>query len=331
MSTSQIKALEDFIQLQNRNAICHTIRASVELGIIKALTAGQKTVTELAEELDLKPEPLARLMSVLAETELVEQYDQHFALSTIARLIPEPFLGLGDPYWQQLSAHVKSGIPLPDDPAQPATQLDYVINKATEEWTLTPAAIDAALVLDIGKSRRGLRILEVECGSAVFGVTMAHRDPDSALNLVDTAAGLERAKKTVESVGLQRVELIEVETLDELGSLPELKGQQFDLVVVAGLIHRRNRDQVEGLLRQLHGFVKPDRELALIDIFPGQDEGTTQCAVFELELGLRTSHGRLHNPNEVKTSLQSAGFENIQYAHLPSVPFYWGLFLGRRG
>jgi len=270
MSTSQIKALEDFIQLQNRNAMCHAIRAGVDVGIVKALSDGQKTVTELAEALNLKPEPLARLMNVLAKTELVEQYDQYFALSTIARLIPEAFLDFGDAHWQRLAEHVKTGVALPDDPSQHATQLDYLINKATEEWTLTPAAIDAAQVLDIGKSRRGLRILEVECGSAVFGVTLAHRDPDSALNLVDTAENLERAKTTVQSVGLQRVQMIEVQDFDNLASTPQLNGQLFDLVVIAGLVHRRSQHEATDLLQQLKQLVKPDRELALIDIFPGQ-------------------------------------------------------------
>ena len=85
MSTAQLKTLGDFIELQNRNALTHTIRAAVELGIIKSLMSGQKTVKQLAEELELSHQPLQRLMNVLLETELLEQYDDDYALSTVSR------------------------------------------------------------------------------------------------------------------------------------------------------------------------------------------------------------------------------------------------------
>ena len=183
MSSAQIKTLEDFIRLQNRNALSHAIRAAVDLGVIGALANGQKTIQELASDLDLQPEPLSRLMKALVETELIEQYGDDFALSTIGRLIPKPFLDFGDDYWQHLSQHVRTGVSLADNDTLPHQEKDYLVNKASEEWTLTPAALDAAQVLDVGKSRRGLRILEIGCGSAVFGVTLLHNDPDSVLNL----------------------------------------------------------------------------------------------------------------------------------------------------
>ena len=50
--------------------------------------------------------------------------------------------------------------------------------------------------------------------------------------------------------------------------------------------------------------------------------------IFELELGLRTAAGQLlHDPEQLKTMLAEAGFHNIQYAHLPSAPYYLGLML----
>jgi predicted transcriptional regulator len=100
MSTSQQKALDDFVQLRNRNAMVHVIRTAVDLGILQALSTGQKTIEQLAEQLNLKQEPLVRLMNVLANSELVDRYGDDFALSTIAKLIPSPNLGL----WRSLLA-----------------------------------------------------------------------------------------------------------------------------------------------------------------------------------------------------------------------------------
>ena len=189
MSTSQQKTLEDFIQLQNRNALSHAIRAAVELGVISALREGQKTAEQLSGELKVDSSALSRLMNVLTTSELIEKYGEDYALSTIATLIPDQFFDFGDQHWRHLATHVKTGVPLPTQEGIATTDFDYSLNKASEEWTLTPTALTAAQVLDLGKSRRGLKILEIGCGSAVFGATLAHADPDTVVSLLDDEFG----------------------------------------------------------------------------------------------------------------------------------------------
>lgn len=330
MSTSQQKTLEDFIQLQNRNALAHTIRAIVDLGVVEELRKGQRTAVQLASELNLYPDALERLLNVAVGTELIEKYGDDYALSSIARLIPEPFLDFGDAHWKHLTLHVKTGAPLPICDEVSLNDQDYMINKASEEWMLTPAALTAAQVLDMGKTRRASRILEVSCGSAVFGATLAHSDPDSVITLLDTPFNIDRARKTVESIGLEhKVTYIESESLDDLGSIPELEGQTFDLALVASVLHRKTGGECQRLFSQLHNLTKKDRELVIIDVFPGQPEGDLQRAVFEMELNLRTSRGRLHDPRLMEESLKESGFTGIQFAHLTTTPFYWGLILAQ--
>ena len=141
MSTPQAKTLDDFIRLKRRNALAHVIRASVDLGVIQALVSEQKTVQQLAAELNLQPEPLGRLMNVLVQSELVERYGENFALTTIARLIPEKYLDFGDRYWQRLENHVRGDR---TDADRQLADADYLQNVASEEWMLTPAALDAS-------------------------------------------------------------------------------------------------------------------------------------------------------------------------------------------
>lgn len=331
MSTAQQKTLEDYIQLQNRNALAHAIRAGVELGVISELKNGQRTVEQLATTLKVYPEALRRLMDVLVSSELIEQYGEDFALSPIARLIPDRFYDLGDEHWQHLALHVRTGAPLPVCDEVPLNDVDYFTNKSSEEWTLTPTALMAAQVLDMGKSRQGTRILEIGCGSAVFGATLAHLDADSVITLVDDKIGLERAKQTIKSVELeQKTTYLECESLEQLELVEALKGQTFNLVLIAGLIHRMTSDACQRLFTKLQPLVKPGGELAIVDIFPGQDKGSLQRSIFELELGLRTSRGKLHDPHVLEENLKEAGFDQVQFAHLPAAPNYWGLILAQR-
>ena len=331
MSTSQQKTLEDFIQLQNRNALSHAIGAAIELGVVAALRNGQRTAEQLAKELNVYPDALRRLLDVVAGTELMEKYGDDYALSAITRLIPDSFLDFGDKHWKELALHVKTGAPLPICDEVELNDQDYVLNKASEEWMLTPAALAAAKVLDMGKTRRAVRILEVGCGSAVFGATLAHSDPNAVISLIDDKFNIERARTTVASIGLEhKVTFIASETLDDLDQVPELQGETFDLVLVAGLLHRKTGGECQRMFTQLHSLIKPNQELAIIDVFPGQEAGDLQRAIFDLELNLRTSRGRLHDPRLLEESLKEAGFGQIQFAHLPTTPHYWGLILAQR-
>ncbi len=331
MSTSQQKTLEDFIQLQNRNALSHAIRAAIDLGVVEALRQGQRTAEQLASELNVYPDALRRLLDVVAGTELIEKYGDDYALSAITRLIPDVFIDFGDKHWKELALHVKTGAPLPICEEVELNDQDYLFNKASEEWMLTPAALAAAQVLDMGKTRRAVRILEIGCGSAVFGATLAHSDPNAVISLIDNEFNIKRARKTVASIGLEhKVTFIETKTLDDLDAVPELAGQTFDLVLMAGLLHQKTGGECQRMFQQLHTLIKPTRELAIIDVFPGQKEGDLQRAIFDLELNLRTSRGRLHDPRLLEESLKEAGFGQIQFAHLPTTPNYWGLVLAQR-
>ena len=330
MSTSQQKTLEDFIRLQNRNAIAHAIRASVELGVIEALREGQRTAEQLAVQLNVQEAELKRLLNVVVSSELLEQYGDDYALSTVAKLIPDLFYDFGDDHWKHLAKHVKTGIPLPKRDGVALTDADYWLNKASEEWTLTPAALTAIQALDIGNTRKGLNILEVNCGSAVFGVALAHSDPTTTITLVDNEFELQRARTTVKSVGLEeRVTFIQSDSDSDLTTIPSLKDQTFNLVIVAGHLHRKTPEQCKTLFKQLHTLMDTNNELVLIDVFEGQEEGLLQRAIFELELGLRTSEGRMHDPLVLEADLKEAGFNQIQFAHLPTSPFYWGLILAQ--
>lgn len=331
MSSTQQKTLEDFVELQNRNALAHAIRAAVSLGVIKALREGQRTAEQLATELQVHPEAFKQLLNVVVGSELIEKYGDDYALSPIARLIPDRFYDFGDEHWKYLDFFVKTGAPLPICDEIPLFDIDYVVNKASEEWMLTPTALIAAKVLDMGKSRRAARILEIGCGSAVFSATLAHSDPNSVISLLDRAVGLERAKQTVSSIGLEhKVTYIEADSLGSLDTVPELKGETFDLVLISGQIHRMTFGECQRLFLQVYPLVKPDREFAIIDVFPGQENGDLQRSIFELELSMRTSRGRLHDPLAIEQGLKEAGFGQIQFAHLPAAPFYWGLVLAQR-
>ena len=143
---------------------------------------------------------------------------------------------------------------------------------------------------------------------------------------LDNAAGLNLAKTTVDSVGVEnRVELVEGDYLE-----PDMGDDQFDMVLMSGILHRHSMETCQSLFKTAHQLLKRGSEMVVVDLFPGQEKGELNYRVAELEIRLRTSAGQLHDPAQVQHEMIMQGFDQIQYAHLPAAPYYWGLILATR-
>ncbi len=328
MSNSQLKTVKDFVKLQHDLAAYHVAKTAGKLGILAALDSGQKTTAELAQQLALHPDATEMLMYALCESGLVEHYGDLFALSPAARMFADK-ITLEDEYWRRLEDFVRTGsvarvIATGQSDEIPA---DDVILLQRHAWMQTPAAMDAAEVLDVGRSRRGLRILELGGGQSIFSAALAHRDPDSRVAILDGPVALVGARETVASVGLDN----QFDFVEGDWRRPELGGSDFDLVIIAGRMHGLASADCERLIASVvNSLLAPTGEFVVIDIFRGQPDGSRSIAFYELELGMSDRPGPMHRPQSIRTWLQEAGLTQVRYAHLPSPPHVWGLILAQR-
>ncbi len=321
MSNSQERTIESLYRLKSRAIEWHALQAASQTGVFRELAKGQKTAAQLADLLSLDGAATQRLMVVLCRTEMVDQYGDDFALTTLGRLVPEPLLDFGSDHLQHIVSHLKSGASIDGEAG-------WNMELASREWTLTPAALTALQALGVGGvSRKGLFVLEVHAGSAVFASALTHRDPTSRIFLVDQAEGLERARKTVPSIEVEeRTEFITIEA-----------GQQWweaglpgaDLMLMVNEIHRLSAEQRAQWFSHARPLLHQEGELMIVDVFRGQENGIERAADFELELGLRTGKS-ICDAKELETELKTAGFRQVQFAWLTCEPFLYGLLLATR-
>lgn len=319
MSNAQIRTMEQYVELQKHIAGYHAIIASAKQGIFKALDAGQKTEDEIADICGMEVIPVRSLLGILQELSLIEKYDEHYALSQVTRLLPN-LEQIEDPHWQRIAEWLRN-----------STETGLTNSEALEihpdpQWMLTPAALDASKALDIGQTRKAIRVLEVAGGPCVLSATFAYKDPTSRFTLVDNALGLAQARETFASIDrMEQAGFIESDPLQ-----PPCEANTFDLIIVPGVLRRIAVDVSKSWLTNLRDLLRPGGELAVFDWFPGQEKGTSNLVFSQFELSVKYRHGGLVSPQLLSQWLDEAGLQNVRFAELPAPPHIWGLVLSEK-
>ena len=107
------------------------------------------------------------------------------------------------------------------------------------------------------------------------------------------------------------------------------ENESFDLVLISDRIHLLQPDVRQRVIATAMRVLKPGGELAIIDVFAGQAEGNLNVHLFELQLLVGTGDSLL-TLETAKELLDAAGFQSIQYTHLPVAPHTHGLVLAAK-
>lgn len=312
------RTLDQYQDWMLTNAASHVLRAARQLGVVTNLRERQHTLEELGSKLSIAEEHLRSLMDSLVAIGFVEQYENDYALARAGHLLCQDDEDLGDARWERLADRLRGGA------ADPRTYQDRL---AATQWIHTSAAMQAAEILDIGgeSGPRGIRILDLGCGSAVWSCAMAHRDADATVVAIDTASALARAQQMANSIGMG-------DRFSGVESAPQaatLASESFDLVVIAQQLSCRIDADAARLLARAVDSMKPGGRLVAPDFYAGPTKPGLNEAAAALSLRLETD-GRARGLSEVQQMFVAAGLSSIQFTFLAASRQGLGMAVGTR-
>jgi len=191
---------------------------------------------------------------------------------------------------------------------------------------MAPAAEAVARLLGMGGARKALDILDVGAGSGIWSLTCARHDADSTVTVNDWPVIVKIATGFAQQFGLQ----------NRFSAIPgnyheaELGNDQFDLAIVANVTHIETPDGNVDLFRKIYGALKPDGEIAIVDVMPVQANGQISAALYALGLGLRTESGQVHSSGALQAYLGDAGFKDSNMLPIEVPPYTMGMILGKK-
>ncbi len=322
----QLAALQTYFDLMSMNGGARLYRASVESGIIAALAAGPATPASVATACGLQERPVGLLLDGLCSLGVATRGDDGFALAPVMQLLSGNYKNLGDEYWDHLPVLLKTGVPIArmDD----ATQSEALYQKQVTAlaWMMKPSAEAMAMSLGIGKARKGLNILDVGAGSAIWSLTLAAKDPASTVTALDWPAVLKVAEGFAQQMGVTS----RFTTLPGNCHDVALPDSAFDLAIVANVTHIETPEGNIDIFRRVHRALRPGGELAVIDVLAGQPRGDLSRSLYAMGLALRTEKGHVYSREELESLLTQAAFPQATFHALPVPPFTMGILLAKK-
>lgn len=300
------------------------LSSAIQLQVFSNIKAGAKTAVEIARRSDASVRGMTMLLDALAGLQLLEKNRDLYKLSAESEqfLCKDSADYLGAMYendrmwqdWGQLTECVRTGRPINRlESQQDAEEFFPVLIKSLHIMNRGPAAM---MTKALGVSnKKGNRVLDVGCGSAVWSLAVADADREARVTAQDYPGVLEHTRRFVKQHEMSsRYEYLagDMKTVD-------FGKNKFDLAILGNIVHSEGERSSRDLFQRLHAALVPGGKLVVIDMIPNNERSAPPFPLFfALTMLLGTSEGSTYTVAEYTEWLKTAGFAQVDTADIRS-------------
>lgn len=306
------------------------LNAGVQFDVFSHIAAGNGTPAEIARAAGADERGMRMLLDALTGIHLLSKSGGRYELTPLAA----EYLVRGRPNyaaamlegggmvrsWSGLTEAVRTGRPAQAVEQQEVAEQFFPILISSLHVVHTHQAKRLADALGAGQSRQGLHVLDVACGSGVWGIALAEADPQARVTAQDFPKVLEFTRKYVEKAGVAK-------RYDYLaGDLKttNLGEDRFDVAVLGHIVHSEGEAASRDLFRRLRAALKPAGRLVILDMIPNDERtGPPFPLFFALNMLVNTTAGDTYTFGEYRRWLSEAGFGRVETAdigtHSPAI------------
>ena len=296
---------------------------AVQLGLFSHIASGARTAPEVARAAHCSERGIRMLLDALASLELLGKHNGAYSLSALAAkfLVRESPEYMGAAWeadslwdsWGRLTEAVRSGKPAhPVFEAGEAEKFFSVLTRMLHVQNRLQSQ-RLAQALGVGRTHRGLRALDVGCGSGVWGIAIAEADPDAKITAQDLPQVLDQTRQYLDKHGVAA----QYDYLPGDMSQVEFPAGKYDLVLLGHIVHGENEASARALFARLQAALKPGGRLAIIDMIPNDERtGPPFPLIFALNMFLHTENGDTYTFAEYRKWLTEEGFSRIEMVEI---------------
>jgi C-methyltransferase len=158
------------------------------------------------------------------------------------------------------------------------------------------------------KTQPGLKVLDLACGSGVYGYVLLQRDSKATCTDIDWQNVLEVAHKVAKDMGVaDRVTFRPGDIL----SMDYGEGE-FDIAIASNILQSFDQKTNRTILSKIFKALKPGGTLVINDLIPDEERSKARVALnFAVYMLIVTKGGDAYTLSEFESWLKDTGFENI--------------------
>jgi ubiquinone/menaquinone biosynthesis C-methylase UbiE len=312
---------ETLMQLHLSFAPSRIVAAAVQLKVFSSIAAGHRDASGIARATGASERGMRMLLDALVAMGLLTKADEQVELTQgaarhLVRESPD-YVGavmemetdMTWAAWGKLTEAVRSGNPVRAvNQRQAAERFFPSLIRSLHVYNREPAR-RMAQALCGGPSARGMRVLDVACGSAVWSIAIAETDSEAYVTANDFPPVLELTREYVRRHGVEwRYEFLP-------GNLREVDfgAQRFNLAILGNIVHSEGADSSRELFRRLHRALVPGGRIAIVDMIPNDERsGPYYPVMFALNMLVNTEAGGTYTLAEYRQWLNQAGFAQVE-------------------
>jgi SAM-dependent methyltransferase len=303
------------------------IEASVRLRAFDELAAGAKTAGELAQLCGASPRGMRLMLNALVGLQLLTKTGDRYSLTKEAEvfLVSSKSTCLAGffkhtssqmlPRWLHLTEIIRSG-----KPATSVNQEDagtgFFEQFVEDLFPLNYAAAKAiGESLGVASATGPLSVLDLACGSGVWGVGIAHLSPHVRVTAVDWPGIIPVTKRVTARHGVaDRYTFVE-------GDLDSANfGSGHRIATLGHILHSEGIARSQALLSKTFAALAPGGTIAIAEwlVNPERTEPVNGL-IFAVNMLVNTDDGDTFSFEEIRDWLTAAGFHNVRLLEAPAV------------
>ncbi|HEY6119161.1 MAG TPA: class I SAM-dependent methyltransferase, partial [Pyrinomonadaceae bacterium] len=315
-----------FFQTVNSYQRTEALKAAIELNIFTAIGEGNSSAQEIAKRCDASERGTRILSDFLCVMGFLNKQDGKYTLTPDSAVFLDQkspaYLGgaiefmlsptLKDGF-NDFAAVVRKGGTLSEEGGTVAPDHPVWVKfaRAMAPLMAMPAQLIAKLVDP--DANQELKILDIAAGHGLYGIAFAEKNPKAQIVALDWPNVLSVAKQNASKAGVSdRYSTIE-------GSAFEADfGSGYDIVLLTNFLHHFDVPTCEGLLKKVHGALKPGGRAVTLEFVPNEDRiSPSDAAAFSVMMLGSTPAGDAYTFSELERMARNAGFSRSELHPLP--------------
>ena len=313
----------DLLRLNMSFMPSRVLTAAVQLGVFSQIANGSQNAKSIAEKVQATERGTRMLLDALTAMQLLRKSRNEYRLTDPAKryLVRESaeYIGgvLSDNHlweaWGRLTDIVRTGQPHHRVEQQNKAEDFFPILIQALHVTNQQPAWRAAKILCSSAKSRSMEVLDVACGSGVWGIAIARTASKAHITAQDYPGILTITRRYVQQHGVEsRYDFLP-------GNLREVEFDvgRYDLAILGNIVHSEGEIAAKTLFKRLSAALTPGGRVAIIDMVPNnQRTGPAFPIFFAINMLVNTSDGDTFTRAEYSTWLKQAGFGKVVAAEI---------------